>query len=458
MVNELLTLEAKVSQTAENRDFPGVQARQILQNASKSRANYFNGVKMRAKQIRRCPDSASKGSLDQQEWKIGTPMFSDESGLLVQFLLALGVVLLLILLLAWVLKRLNTVSTRIGRQGEAPRLAVQEAIQVDHKRKLVLLRRDHIEHLVLIGGENDLLVEHHILPQQPLQPAPTQPRPPIQQQARPQPPAPAPAQTAQTQGQPKAAQPLPATPPRPATPTVSASGPAIPTDATKAPNNRTQSSAPASPPAKEGDKTSAPEGKEPRTLTSRASSLTSTVTSTLPLAKDTKTDTDPTQAKPDPKAKSGIDAPKPSEAAPQGLPPRPPLASPEQTPPPAKQDTPLASAAAPSEPERNAQDNAGDSNGKAPPVSITHTPEKPEAQTSTKTDPKEQTEPPREPSEPNKQGDKDVTQAPEVTIDDGSESDPKAGASKPQAEPRPASSYDDEINRLLNELSGEPKK
>ncbi|WP_319533476.1 flagellar biosynthetic protein FliO [uncultured Cohaesibacter sp.] len=116
-------------------------------------------------------------------------MFSEEGGLLLQFLVALGIVLILILLLAWILKKVNTLSSRVGREGADPRLSVKEAIQIDHKRRLVLIRRDNVEHLVLIGGENDLLVEHHIPPlphalQQPgpqsgpmMRPAPARPGP-----------------------------------------------------------------------------------------------------------------------------------------------------------------------------------------------------------------------------------------------------------------------------------------
>ena len=112
-------------------------------------------------------------------------MFNEESGLLLQFLVALGIVLILILLLAWILKKVNTLSSRVGREGADPRLSVREAIQVDHKRRLVLIRRDNVEHLVLIGGDNDLLVEHHIPPlahaqQQPgpmMRPAPVRPGP-----------------------------------------------------------------------------------------------------------------------------------------------------------------------------------------------------------------------------------------------------------------------------------------
>ena len=39
------------------------------------------------------------------------------------------------------------------------RLGVVEAVTVDAKRKLLLLRRDDVEHLVMIGGPIDTLIE-----------------------------------------------------------------------------------------------------------------------------------------------------------------------------------------------------------------------------------------------------------------------------------------------------------
>ena len=100
-------------------------------------------------------------------------MLSIESGVLVQVLIGFGVILILIFLLTWIMKKLNLVSARIARQGEDPRLSIKEVIAVDHKRRLLLVRRDNVEHLLLIGGETDILVEHHIPSQQPqLHPAP----------------------------------------------------------------------------------------------------------------------------------------------------------------------------------------------------------------------------------------------------------------------------------------------
>ena len=47
-----------------------------------------------------------------------------------------------------------------GRKGM--RLGIVEYCEVDQTRRLVLLRRDGVEHLVLIGGNQDILVEGNI--------------------------------------------------------------------------------------------------------------------------------------------------------------------------------------------------------------------------------------------------------------------------------------------------------
>ena len=53
-----------------------------------------------------------------------------------------------------------------GRSGgaDSSRLAVSETLEVDKYRRLVLLRRDDVEHLVLIGGGQDVVVEAAIRP------------------------------------------------------------------------------------------------------------------------------------------------------------------------------------------------------------------------------------------------------------------------------------------------------
>jgi flagellar protein FliO/FliZ len=72
---------------------------------------------------------------------------------------ALGVLaLLLIFMLTW-----RAVSPRMsGRRGQ--RLGISEYHEIDKSRRLVLVRRDNVEHLVLIGGAQDLVIEPGITP------------------------------------------------------------------------------------------------------------------------------------------------------------------------------------------------------------------------------------------------------------------------------------------------------
>src|ERR1700720_4377248 len=52
--------------------------------------------------------------------------------------------------------------TNAGRRGRQARLAVVDAANGDGRRKLVLIRRDNLAHLVLIGGPSDVLIEPNI--------------------------------------------------------------------------------------------------------------------------------------------------------------------------------------------------------------------------------------------------------------------------------------------------------
>jgi hypothetical protein len=43
------------------------------------------------------------------------------------------------------------------------RIGVIEFVQLDGKRSIKLVRRDNIEHLVLVGGRNDIVIEPNII-------------------------------------------------------------------------------------------------------------------------------------------------------------------------------------------------------------------------------------------------------------------------------------------------------
>jgi len=80
-----------------------------------------------------------------------------------RFVLALILVVGLIGLFAFFLRRMGFggIKTTSGVRGHH-RLTIQEVLSVDARRKLVLVRRDDKEHLVLLGITQDLLIESNI--------------------------------------------------------------------------------------------------------------------------------------------------------------------------------------------------------------------------------------------------------------------------------------------------------
>ena len=74
----------------------------------------------------------------------------------------LGLVLAAIGAIAWLVKRSGLVPGLGGTRRNGRRLRVVEVTPVDVKRKLVLVRRDDIEHLILLGMQSDLVVESGI--------------------------------------------------------------------------------------------------------------------------------------------------------------------------------------------------------------------------------------------------------------------------------------------------------
>src|ERR1700741_3195940 len=85
------------------------------------------------------------------------------SNYLLGFLIFVGV-LALIGGAAWLVRQFasNRLGASTGR-GRMPRLAVIDAAAVDGRRRLVLVRRDNIEHLLMIGGPSDIVVESNIV-------------------------------------------------------------------------------------------------------------------------------------------------------------------------------------------------------------------------------------------------------------------------------------------------------
>ncbi|RVI01981.1 histidine kinase, partial [Sinorhizobium meliloti] len=79
-----------------------------------------------------------------------------------RFMIAAGAVAIGLLCLVAVLRLMrNKPSSPFVRGGKnrQPRLAVLDAAAVDTRRRLVLVRRDDVEHLIMIGGPTDIVIE-----------------------------------------------------------------------------------------------------------------------------------------------------------------------------------------------------------------------------------------------------------------------------------------------------------
>src|ERR1700729_2760374 len=80
------------------------------------------------------------------------------------FIVVFIAVLALIALAAWLVRRFA--GNRLGantNRSRMPRLAVIDAAAVDGRRRLVLVRRDNVEHLLMIGGPTHIVVEPNIV-------------------------------------------------------------------------------------------------------------------------------------------------------------------------------------------------------------------------------------------------------------------------------------------------------
>jgi hypothetical protein len=90
-------------------------------------------------------------------------LFGAEMPLAVKFFLAFIVVLGLILGFAWAVRRFGAGRLGASSRGRQPRLAVVDYASVDGRRRLILVRRDNVEHLLMIGGPTDVVVEPNIV-------------------------------------------------------------------------------------------------------------------------------------------------------------------------------------------------------------------------------------------------------------------------------------------------------
>lgn len=92
-----------------------------------------------------------------------------ESGMnILQALASLGVVIALMLLAATAFRHFSGGAFQLQGAGRKKRIGVSETRMIDHRSKLILVRRDAVEHLILVTPSGTTVIERDI-------PAPPEP-------------------------------------------------------------------------------------------------------------------------------------------------------------------------------------------------------------------------------------------------------------------------------------------
>ncbi len=89
--------------------------------------------------------------------------FGATGATVVRYAIALIVVIGLLMLLRWFLRNYAVGGQLSIGRARQNRLTVVDQVTIDQRRRLLLVRRDNVEHLILIGGGNDLVVEPTII-------------------------------------------------------------------------------------------------------------------------------------------------------------------------------------------------------------------------------------------------------------------------------------------------------
>jgi Flagellar biosynthesis protein, FliO len=94
-------------------------------------------------------------------------MFDELAGInMSRYFLAIGIVsfgLLALYAVLWAIRNRPSSPFVFGGRERIARLAVVDAAAVDTRRRIVLVRRDNVEHLIMIGGPTDIVIESRIV-------------------------------------------------------------------------------------------------------------------------------------------------------------------------------------------------------------------------------------------------------------------------------------------------------
>ena len=93
-------------------------------------------------------------------------VFGSDGSPVIQYVSIFAVIFAVLTVLVLLVRRLSggglAIPGRNGARGRQPRLGIVDVYELDRQRQLILLRRDNVEHLLLVGGPNDVVIERNI--------------------------------------------------------------------------------------------------------------------------------------------------------------------------------------------------------------------------------------------------------------------------------------------------------
>ncbi|GJD59670.1 flagellar biosynthetic protein FliO [Methylobacterium dankookense] len=93
-------------------------------------------------------------------------VFGSDGSPIIQYVSIFAVIFAILTVVVLLVRRLSggglAIPGRNGTRGRQPRLGIVDVYELDRQRQLILLRRDNVEHLLLVGGPNDVVIERNI--------------------------------------------------------------------------------------------------------------------------------------------------------------------------------------------------------------------------------------------------------------------------------------------------------
>ena len=96
------------------------------------------------------------------QWLTNLPL-GDKPALQIAAFAGLAVVVIAMLIVAYRVFFGHRLRFSGGGKARQPRLGLVDAFSLDGQRQLVIVRRDNVEHLLMIGGPNDIVAESQII-------------------------------------------------------------------------------------------------------------------------------------------------------------------------------------------------------------------------------------------------------------------------------------------------------